>query len=146
MQDPNPESRSRHDPVEEFSPGSGDHLLRIENGILVDPPIWEDHRRGKNWLAKIGPGSRVQGKLTRQFFSWGPTAKSYSVGGKLTPGDCVEFGADYYSGTGRKTGKRWYGVVLAVSAGCVVVRKCSTGRSALNAARRLFGGGSTEQV
>ena len=33
----------------------------------------------------------------------------------LNVGEAVEFGADYYTGSGKKSAKRWYGFILAQS-------------------------------
>jgi hypothetical protein len=91
----------------------GDLLLRIEDGALANVPsgLWESHKRGKNWLAVITPSPSSPGGLSRNF-----AAKArgdlYYIVPDWSVGDAVEFGADYYSGKGRKNDKRWYGFVV----------------------------------
>lgn len=89
--------------------------LRVEDGALVSvpPDCWESHSRGKNWLAIISSNPSQPGGLEREFQ---PKAKGdyYYLTSGLAAGQALEFGADYYSGSGRKSSRRWYGVVVAI--------------------------------
>jgi len=112
----------------------GDLALNIEDGALTQVPAgcWQSHSRGKNWLAIIGTSPASPGGLARDF---APKAKgdSYYLLPDWTAGDALEFGADYYTGSGRKSAKRWYGYVVRIEADYVVLRECSTGKAAVKA-------------
>lgn len=115
----------------------GDIALRIEEGALatVPPSCWESHKRGKNWLATISVDPSSPGGLARSFV---PKAKGefYYLLPDLAPGDAVEFGADYYSGGGRKNPTRWYGFFVRTidsEPAYLVLRQCNTGTAAVKA-------------
>ena len=63
----------------------------------------------------------------------------YYIVPTLTKGDAVEFGADYYSGAGRKTTERWYGFVVAVTPEALLLRPCGTGKAAVNGGQKFVG-------
>ena len=115
----------------------GDIALRIENGALANVPsgCWESNRRGKNWLASIGVDPAKPGGLDRIFWDKAK-GDSYYIMSSVKPGLAVEFGADYYSGRGRKSPTRWYGFVVRVipatddSPAYLVLHECVTGKSA----------------
>jgi hypothetical protein len=86
----------------------------VKLGAMTRVPIYEDHPRGRNWLAKIRPSPTAPGGLEREFVPRGKGKYIYMVEDHLSIGDAVEFGADYYSGSGRRSAKRWYGVVASV--------------------------------
>lgn len=108
----------------------------IETGALTDVPIYESHTRGKNWMASIDIDPSAPGGLKRAFF---PTAKGeyYYLIDRLTLHDAIEFGADYTSGGGKRTAKRWYGVTTFVSDTVVRMVQFPTGREAVLRAREM---------
>lgn len=93
-------------------------VLKVLNNGLVEVPIWEDHRRARNWCATVMADPNAPGGLRRNF--WGQARGQaaeifkYIIPESVVPCDVVEFGADVmnYGGDRRKT-NRWYGVVLA---------------------------------
>jgi len=122
--------------VLELGGQDGDLLLKVEDGALAQVPsgCWESHKRGKNWLATISVDPSKPGGLDRSFQ---PKAKGdiyYLVGG-LSAGDAVEFGADYYSGGGRKNPTRYYGFIVAIAGDALVLREAATGKAACKAAK-----------
>ena len=116
-----------------------DLLLKVEAGALVQVPkgCWESHSRGKNWLAVISPNPSSPGGLERSFQEKAKSDYFYLISG-LSVGDAVEFGADYYSGRGRKSPTRWYGFVVAKAADAIVVRNYAGGKTAYKAARKFM--------
>lgn len=104
-----------------------------ENGALTEVPVWERHKRGRNWAAVIAKDPRAPGGLARAFLPRAHGEYFYMVEG-LRPGVAVEFGADYYTTSGRKQSDRWYGAVVEVRADAVVVEPASSGRAAVERA------------
>ncbi|OYT50381.1 hypothetical protein B6U83_00110 [Thermoplasmatales archaeon ex4484_36] len=99
-------------------------VLRKELGALVEVPVYCGHPRGKNWMAKITPDPASPGGLHRDFFKRAKGKYYYMVpSGSLSPGDRVEFGADYYTGSGRREKKRWYGVVVEDRESVLILRE-----------------------
>lgn len=122
-----------------------EQVYRIEQGCLATVPVWEGQSRGKNWLAVISLNPKSPGGLERDFQ---PKCKGdlYYDAACLTPGTPVEFGADYYSGGGRKNATRWYGYVtrrLTYRPGTEEYReylalvKCDNGKAAVKAAAKV---------
>lgn len=113
----------------------GDVYLPIEDGALTNVPAgcWESHKRGKNWLATIAADPTAPGGLARRFWDRAKGDSFYIVAGEVAAGDAVEFGADYYSGGGRPSRKRWYGHVVRVSGEAMVVHEASTAKAAIAA-------------
>ncbi len=114
----------------------GDVSLRVENGALAQVPAgcWESHPRGKNWLALIAVSPLSPGGLARTFAIKAKGEWCYLVP-DWVPGTAVEFGADYYSGRGRKSPTRWYGYYVrsgqdADGVEYVVLHQCGTGKDA----------------
>lgn len=95
----------------------------VSRGALVEVPVYEDHTRGKNWLAIITIDPAAPGGLRREFARRGRGPFYYLVG-DIAEGDAVEFGADYYSGSGRRSANRWYGVVRSVTSERVTIEPC----------------------
>ena len=96
--------------------------LRVYHGVLIDTPLvpgWGSQA----WAATVWPDDRAPGGWGRAVMPPGPGGRGYVADG-LTPGDVIEFGADYRRQTGRKTfelvPRRWYGVALATAADHVV--------------------------
>jgi hypothetical protein len=126
----------------------GDIAIRIEAGALTDVPddCWQTHKRGKNWLAMISVDPSSPGGLSRNFAAKAKGEFFYLLP-DLSPGDPVEFGADYYSGSGRKSPTRWYGFVVKIvhatrlfsegEADYLVLRECGTGKGACKAGAKF---------
>lgn len=108
----------------------------VEDDALVEVPIWEDHERGKNWLAVISADPRKPAGLARVWMPHGRGEYFYLVD-TLKVGDPVEFGADYVSRGGSKTVLRWYGFVHSKSEDAVVFERCATAKAAIRAARSV---------
>jgi len=114
-------------------PGDTDYIC--EDGALIQVPCWESHSRGRNWFASISLNPSKPGGIARDFHAKGD---SYYMLPQLAPGQPVEFGADYYSGSGRRSSRRWYGYVVRVDAeteaepGRLVLHKTATPKAAVN--------------
>ena len=107
-----------------------DYGIKIEDGAMVNCPCWESHSRGKNWCATISADPSKPGGLDRDFFAKAKGDSFYLVSETLAPGTPLEFGADYYSGRGRKNSKRWYGFVVVHTPEYLLVRESNTGKAA----------------
>jgi hypothetical protein len=116
----------------------GQVAYRVEDGALTGVPCWEKHSRGKNWMATISVNPSSPGGLERDFCEKA-RGSSYYILPTFFPGDAIEFGADYYSGRGRKNSKRWYGYVVDLRAyrpaidedgQYLVVVECDSGKAA----------------
>lgn len=107
---------------------------KIENGALLDAPVYESHQRGKNWMAVITCDPASPGGYARDFCKRGNGAYYYIVDQSIV-GKAVEFGGDYYSGSGRKSSHRFYGVVLSLTDSAIRIREYDTGRQACKAAQ-----------
>jgi hypothetical protein len=105
--------------------------LRVEAGALVEAPVWESRRGGRNWLAVIAANPRSPGGLDRRFMERGRGEYLYLLD-RVRPGQPVEFGADL--GHQRI---RWYGVVVSLSDEALVLEHHRTARSACAAASVL---------
>lgn len=117
----------------------------IEDGALTTAPVYENHKRGKNWLAIIGADPQSPGGLERQFVPNGRGRYLYLVN-VLKVGEAVEFAADYYSSGGRKHANRWYGVIREKSDTALVVEHFSTSAQAIKAARAATPDRSAERL
>ncbi len=107
-------------------------------GAVISSPVYEDNRRGKNWLAVIEADPLMPGGVYRR---WLPRARGefrYMVN-TLRPGAPVEFGADYVTTLGRKHPKRWYGVVRSVTDAAVEIEEVGTAVTAIFRSKELRG-------
>lgn len=114
----------------------GDFDYNIEQNCLADVPVWEDHSRGKNWLAVISLNPSKPGGLERSFAEKAKGGLYYHLP-TLNPGDAVEFGADYYSGRGKKNSKRWYGYVVRVDTERLILHKVAGGKTAIKEGQKF---------
>lgn len=137
------EAKRREEWREKYGLVEGDIALRVEDGALASIPrgYWESHSRGKNWMALISSDPTKPGGLDRTFTQKAKGDLYYMLPFWMA-GDAVEFGADYYSGGGRKSPKRWYGFFVRSFDGenydgeatsYVVLRACSTAKEAIKA-------------
>jgi hypothetical protein len=111
----------------------GQRVLGVEAGALTEVPVYESHKRGKNWLAVIQIDPTAPGGLRRTFQRRAYGDYFYMIDG-LARGMAVEFGADYYTGVGRKHATRWYGVVRCVLKDGLILEAVATGIQACRAA------------
>lgn len=86
----------------------------LEQGAMEEVPIYESHRRGTNYLAKIWTDPSAPGGLGREFCRKAHGDYYYFVT-NLKVGDPVEFGADYTSSGGNKNRRRRHGVVVEIT-------------------------------
>ncbi len=109
---------------------SGNWTAVVLAGAVVSSPVYEEHRRGKNWLAKIEADPLMPGGVYRHWLPYARGEFRYMVN-TLRPGDPVEFGADYVTTLGRKHPKRWYGVVRSVTGDSIEIENVGTAVTAL---------------
>lgn len=106
----------------------------VRDGAMLDAPVYETHKRGKNWMATIGPDPAAPGGVARTFVPRGRGEYYYIVSPDLV-GQPVEFGGDYYSGAGNRSAKRWYGVVRALTGEEIRIERYETATLAIAAAQ-----------
>jgi hypothetical protein len=109
--------------------------IQIEQNALLDAPIWESHKRGKNWCAIIAKDPTAPNGLAREFLERARGQYYYILHEQVVQNTPLEFGADYYSGSGNPHRQRWYGVVISVSDGALVLEQHQTALAAINAAK-----------
>ncbi len=79
------------------------------------------HKRASNWVATVHFDPTAPNCLARTF--WQRGSGSYvAVPASLSPGDVLEFGADYYTGGGYRQERRQYRRVLCVTEDALIVR------------------------
>jgi len=112
----------------------GDIDFDVDAGALTEVPdgLWQTHKRGRNWFATITVDPGSPGGLARSFAAKAKGDYFYVLP-TLLVGEAIEFGADYYTGSGKKSASRWYGYVVSVSPERVVLHECSTGKAAVKA-------------
>ena len=115
---------------ESLGMGEGDDDFTIENGALAQVPCWESHGRAKNWMAKISLNPNSPGGLDRDFAEKAKGDCFYILP-DLSPGDAVEFGADYYTSSGKKRPERWHGYVVRVLDDRIILHECKGGKAAV---------------
>ena len=96
-----------------------DVKLKIDDGALVEVPIFEPDVCGKNWLAVIEGRDKAQpGGLKRKFCPRAGTPFYYVVLDFVERGSVIEFGADRVSlkRPERKQPRRAYGIVREITA------------------------------
>lgn len=106
--------------------------LKTELGALLDCPVYSSHKRAKNWLAKVQMDPSSPGGLSRKFQDRAH-GKYYYMVSAINIGDVIEFGADYYTASGRKDQQRVYCVVREIHEDKIIIEKYSTPDEAFNA-------------
>jgi hypothetical protein len=106
----------------------------VRDGAMISAPVYEGHKRGKNWMATIAPDPAAPGGLARTFVPRGRGEYYYIVSTDLV-GQPVEFGADYFSAGGKRHPKRWYGVVRALTGEEIRIEQYETAAQAIAATR-----------
>jgi len=104
--------------------------VRVVAGGIPEAPVWESHKRGKNWAAIVGADPRMPGGLSRRFLERGRGDFLYMLG-DLSLFDALEFAGDYVSFNGNVTQNRWYGVVVTKTEDALELRKCKRGLDAV---------------
>lgn len=117
----------------------------IELGALVRVPIHNDHKRAKNWLAVVRMDPKSPSGLARRFQARAHGRFYYLVDG-IKPGDVLEFGADYYTGSGRKDARRVYGVVVSITDGELVMDEYQTASEAFTVLKTMEADGTESKV
>jgi hypothetical protein len=114
--------------------------LAVDYGALPEVPVWEDHNRGKNWAATIDrPDPTQPGGYARTFWTKARgEAHFYLVPDDLLPGTAIEFGADYYTGTGEPRYNRWYGYVITATGTELALRQTDSARQAYDAGQAFL--------
>ena len=87
----------------------------IIGGALVEVPLYEKHKRGRNWMAKVQPNANAPGGWDREFAQTGRGEDMKYIVADVFPGNVLEFGADYVTSTGKKSANRKYAVVVTVN-------------------------------
>ena len=106
----------------------------VSDGAMLGAPVYESHRRGKNWMAVIAPDPAAPGGVARTFVPRGRGRYYYIVSADLV-GQPVEVGADYISSGGKRSPKRWYGVVRALTSEEIRIEHYETATQAIAASR-----------
>ena len=116
-------------------PGSKEVRLRVANGALLDIPVHEKSKRGKNWMAVIDIDPTMPGGLARRWINRG-RGDCYYVIDQLALFDAVEIAADFTNYNGSKTfPTRWFGVVVARTDDYIIVEEFKRGVDAVLAAK-----------
>lgn len=110
----------------------GDVALKVEEEALTQVPsgMWDARTRGKNWMAIIGISPSSPGGLSRDFIERGK-GDYYYILPEFSPGQAIEFGADYYTGSGKKVSNRWHGFVVRQESDALVLRRVGDGKTAV---------------
>lgn len=110
--------------------------LPVEHGALREAPVFEPHKRGRNWCAVIQPDPAKPGGLDRAFLEVAKGDGNYYLTAPIRAGDALEFGADYISGSGNPQRKRFYAVVLEATDQYIELEPYPTARDCLIAAEK----------
>lgn len=114
----------------------GDEDYAIEGDALAECPVWGTHSRSKNWMAIISLDNTAPGGLAREFAEKAKGDCFYILP-SLEVGDAIEFGADYYTGSGRKSPERWYGYIVRIEPTYLVLHRCKTGKEAVKSGEKI---------
>lgn len=99
----------------------GLHRIPIDQYHVVEPPLWGDAPRSKNWLAVVDEDPQAPGGVRRRWCARGKGRFRYSIV-DLLPDDLIEFGADYVSSGGHRYRDRWCATVVSVEEHALLVR------------------------
>ena len=114
-----------------------EYRVKIEHGAMTNAPIYEDHKRARNWLAVIRLDPKAPSGIGRKFMEKARGDRYFYLTDGLEVGQPVEFGADYYTGGGRKQASRWYGVVAEITEDEIVFERAADARSAVERAKEI---------
>jgi len=111
-------------PVIARVPSVGDdglYRIPVDQDHVVEPPVWGDRPRSRNWLAILDEDPQSPNGVRRVFCTRGRARFCFSVV-RILPRDLIEFGADYLSAGGHRYRDRWYAIVVEVRPHELVVR------------------------
>jgi hypothetical protein len=114
----------------------GDISYNVEDGVMMTCPAYSSDRRAKNWMAIISVAPSKPGGLERDFMAKAKGGGRYILSG-LEVGQPLEFGADDYNSRGRKDPTRWYGYVVKIEPGYVILHEEPTGKAAVKAGAKF---------
>lgn len=120
-----------------MAPDDNTFTIRLECNAFVNAPIWENHKRGKNWCAIIAIDPSAPGGLARTFLTRAHGDYLYLLPPDLAVHTPLEFGADYYSTLGNPSRQRWYGVVRSITPSKLTLEQYGSARNAIKAAKQL---------
>jgi hypothetical protein len=109
----------------------------VDMGAMTSSPVYCNHSRGRNWLARVATDPTAPGGLARIFQKAARGNGHYYLVDGLGVGDAVEFGADYYSCRGFPDRRRWYGVVISISDTGLTIQHCTTAAAAIRRSTEL---------
>jgi len=109
---------------------------KIEMGAMVEVPIYENHKRGKNWAAVVTKDPKSPGGLNREFLKKAHLPYYYFVD-DVNVGDVLEFGADYYTTSHHKSPNRLYAVVIAKTSSEIQLEEFTNVKDAFEYAQKL---------
>jgi len=108
------------------------------NRALLKVPIWNDHKRARNWAAIVTLDPTVAGGIVRFWLARGPGEVPYILPDTIKVNDVVEFGADKIRfASALRDKERWYGVVLEVSPLHLLLKPCEDAISAFRYAAEI---------
>lgn len=120
--------------------------FRVEQGALLEVPVYLSHKEAKNWMAVIWKNPRAPGGLDRRFCPRAYGEEFYYLLDGVKPGTPVEFAADTFTGSGRRVRDRWYGVVIEMEPDSITIERYKTAAKAINAAAKFTAPGELERL
>ena len=89
--------------------------IEIEDGCIDQSDInYENHKRGRNWIATVQNNKKAPGGYDRDF--WDRASGSYKeIPENLKAGDKIEVAADYSTASGSRRPDREYYKVISVT-------------------------------
>ncbi len=96
-----------------------DRLVEYKDSA-IENVVHDNHKRAKNWVAKVTPNRMAPGGYDRDFLR---KNNRYVDASSVKAGDNLEFGGDYYSGGGNKRPNRRYYTSKGVKAGYMGLNK-----------------------
>lgn len=88
--------------------------LDVDTFKCTTSPVFEPHKRGKNWMATVTRSPSAPGGLERRFWGRDRGNPAGYIVPSLAEGDVIEMAADYTAGSGRVYRKRVYARVIDV--------------------------------
>jgi hypothetical protein len=108
---------------------------KLHQKAMLSVPVYEDHKRGKNWLASIQKDPSSPGGLARNFCKKG-CGEYYYIIEDLKENTAID-GADYYTGGGNPRRDRWYGVVTEITEDVIKIKQYETSAKAIKAVQKI---------
>jgi hypothetical protein len=95
-----------------FSAAATEHLNIVKGYVDQSEVAYEDHNRGRNWIATVVYDPGAPGYLDREF--WESNGLKKEVPNGLRRGDILEIAADYHTSSGNKKPDRHYFRVFGI--------------------------------